>query len=537
MNTAVAAPAPVRAGRAEDWRILSALGMYRLVLVIALLGLYEFGYASHFFEQIHSTWFRAIAVGYAMASIILMLPILYRAPAIVVQTHLNFAVDVTAVSLMVYASGGVPNGMGMLLLTPTVGCSLMLSPRLAVMEAAIATLAMFGEESLRQLQEVRLDTGDYTQTGILGLMFFATSIATNTVAQRARRSEELAERVGTQFADLSRLNESIIEWMHTGVMVIDAERRIRTVNAAVRRLLGARHVTPGRMLPAELPRLNQVLDTWLAGANPESQGFVEELGGIELLPRFTRLGWGEHSPILILLDDASRLREQAQQMKLASLGRLSAGISHEIRNPLAAISHAGQLLAESPELAGENQRLLGMIQRHSARIDKIVRDVLDLTRRDSATRTTLNLKEWLVRTVGFYQEGYASAPRPIELADVPANLSMRFDANQLQQVLFNLWDNCFDHGGRPPGEVIALMHAGRLDNGGPPYLDVADNGPGISRELLDKVFEPFFTTNAAGTGLGLYIARELCEYNQARLTYIAQPQGACFRIVFAQEGR
>jgi two-component system sensor histidine kinase PilS (NtrC family) len=529
--------APAPAGRAEDWRILSALSLYRLVLVVVLLALFESGYASHFFEQVQSSWFRMSAVGYALGALALMLLIVYRTPRIGAQVYMNFALDVVAVTGMVYASGGVPNGLGMLLLTPAVGCSLMLSPRMAVLQAAVATLAMFGEESLRQLQQVRLDAGDYTQTGILGVMFFATTIAANTVAQRARRSEELAERVGSQFADLSRLNESIIEWMHTGLLVIDSERRVRTVNAAARRLLGKRLAATGRVLPRELPHLDAALDAWLAGDKAETRPFTERGGAVELLPRFTRLGWGDASPILILLEDASLLREQAQQMKLASLGRLSAGIAHEIRNPLAAISHAGQLMAESTEVGGENQRLLGMIQRHAGRIDKIVRDVLELTRREAAHRADIHLREWLVRTVALYQEGFPNAPRPLELLDIAANMAVRFDPNHLQQVLFNLWDNSFEHGRKAPGELLVLMHASRLDHSAQVYLEVADNGPGIGPDFLDKVFEPFFTTSSAGTGLGLYIARELCEYNQARLVYVSQPQGACFRIVFATEGR
>jgi two-component system sensor histidine kinase PilS (NtrC family) len=540
MAAAAPAASEVRladSGRAEDWRVLSALGLYRLLLVALLLAVFESGYAAHFFEQVQPRSFRFIAVGYALAALGLMLLVVYRTPRMLVQAYLNFAVDVSAVTLMVYASGGVSNGMGMLLLTPAVGCSLMLTPRMAVLQAATATLAMFSEEALRQLQEARLDASDYTQTGILGLMFFATTVAANAVAQRARRSEELAERVGTQFADLSRLNESIIESMHTGLLVIDAQRRIRTVNAAARRLLGPRQAAPGRLLPSTLPNLNRSLDRWLARDPTELRPFTEARGGVELLPRYTRLGWGEHSPILILVDDASMLREQAQQMKLASLGRLSAGIAHEIRNPLAAISHAGQLLAESPDVGDDDQRLLGMIQRHAGRIDKIVRDVLELARREPPARADIGLRAWLVRTIQLYQEGFPNAPRPLELGDVAANLYVRFDPNHLQQVLFNLWDNSFDHGGKPPGEAVVMIHSGRVDPGGQPYLEVADNGRGIDQEMLDRAFEPFFTTSSSGTGLGLYIARELCEYNQARLVYVPQPQGACLRIVFSQEGR
>lgn len=253
---------------------------------------------------------------------------------------------------------------------------------------------------------------------------------------------------------------------------------------------------------------------------------------VDVIPRFTRLGWGDDAPVLILLEDAGALREQAQQMKLAALGRLSASIAHEIRNPLSAISHAGQLLAESSELQGENQRLLGMIQRHGARIEKIIRDVLSISRRETREIATLPLRNWLVRTANLYQEGHPLQQRPIEIGDIPSSLVVEFDPDHLQQVLFNLWDNSFEHAGEY--NVLVFVNAGP-SRGGAVWLEVRDNGPGIPDELVEQVFEPFFTTAAHGTGLGLYLSRSLCEYNQAKLVHVPQPEGTCFRILFSQD--
>jgi two-component system sensor histidine kinase PilS (NtrC family) len=339
----------------------------------------------------------------------------------------------------------------------------------------------------------------------------------------------VAERVGSQFLSLSRLNENIIETMQTGVLVVDTSQTIRTVNASARRLLGA-GATPGQPLGSALPQLSERLRHWRAGA-VENEPLVERAGGRELLPRFNYLGWGPDAPVLVLLEDAALLREQAQQMKLAALGRLSASIAHEIRNPLAAISHAGQLLAESPGIAGENQRLLSMIQRHAQRIDRIIRDVLDLSRRDPSRQIAIALKDYIVRTAALYQESHAQAPRPIEITEIAPDLAIRFDPEHLQQVLFNLWDNSFEHGSRQGTAITVLVQAGR--DGAGAWLELRDNGPGIPEPLRDRVFEPFFTTYPSGTGLGLYLARELCEYNQARLAYLPGA-GACFRILFAR---
>ncbi|WP_162932581.1 sensor histidine kinase [Solimonas sp. K1W22B-7] len=527
--------AETSAPRPDDWRVLSALGLYRLSLVVLLLLLYQSGVGANIFEQFHPHSFRLACYSYAFVALLLLLLVVYRWPRLDVQAQVHFVADLGMVTWLVYATGGVPEGLGVLLLTPIIGCSLILTPRMAVLQAALATLTMFGEETIRQLQQLRFEPSEYAQTGVLGLMLFAISMAANAVAQRARRSEAMAERVGSEFANLSRLNESIIEAMQTGVLVVDSQLQIRTVNAAARRLLG-RSVGVGRSLADELPRLEQQLRLWQDNDPGALQPYSENAHGQELLLRFTRLGWGTQAPLLILLDSAGQLREQAQQMKLAALGRLSASIAHEIRNPLSAITHAGQLLAESSEIQGENQRLLGMIQRHSGRIEKIVRDVLELSRRDDARQETLVLRDWLQRTIAVYQEGYPQASRTLDLLDVPGSLEVRFDPGHLQQVLFNLWDNSFEHGGGANGRARVLLHAERLDNGRI-YLEVADNGPGIAPDLFDKVFEPFFTTHNAGTGLGLYLAREICEYNHSRLQLVPQTRGACFRILFSMEPR
>jgi two-component system sensor histidine kinase PilS (NtrC family) len=512
----------------EDWRILRLLSLYRLLLIGGLLIAYETGYSGIIFEQALPRLFRYTCDAYAIVALLLLLPLFARKPRLATQAQIQFTVDAAAISLLVYASGGVPNGMGILLITPGMATAILQTPRIAVVQAAGATLAMFGEELLRQ-STIGFVPSEFTTTGLLGLMFFATMLAANTVAVRARRSEALAERVGSDLASMERLNGSIIENMQTGVLVVNAQRRVRSANAAARRLLHAR-LPEGKAIEDDAPQLDLALHAWMNAAAPVPN--LISAGMVDVLPRFTRLGWGEHAPVLILLEDAGALREQAQQMKLAALGRLSASIAHEIRNPLAAISHAGQLLAESTDIQGENQRLLDMIQRHGARIDKIIRDVLSISRRENREVASLPLKNWLIRTAGLYQEGYPQQPRPIELTEIPASLVVRFDPDHLQQVLFNLWDNSFEHAG---GRSIVVLASAGQERGNPVWLEVRDNGPGIAQDLLDRIFEPFFTTAAQGTGLGLYLSRSLCEYNQARLVHVPQREGTCFRILFSQD--
>ncbi|NGY05256.1 two-component system sensor histidine kinase NtrB [Solimonas terrae] len=523
---------PPTNARSDDWRILAILGPYRLLLVAALLFLFRFNLAPDYFREVSAHLLMFSCFAYAGLALTLQFLALNQRFSLTAQALLHFAVDLTALGLLVYTTGGVGGGLGILLVPPLVGCSLVLTPRLGLVFAAAATLTVFGEEAARQLHAPQLDSGDFSQAGLLGLMFFATSLTAAMVGLRARRSEAVAARVGSEFINLTRLNDNIIAAMQAGVLVVDVDGRVRTANAAALRLTGDQASVDSR-LDTALPSLHAALLDWRNGVSPASNAAIAGPSGRELLPRFTRLGWGDQAPTLIMLEDAGTLRMQAQQMKLAALGRLSANIAHEIRNPLSAITQAGQLLAEQSDFEPGNRRLLDMIQRHAVRIEHIVRSVLDISRREPAAREPLNLRDHLRRSAALYHESYAQQIRPIELADVPSDLDVLFAPDQLQQVLFNLWDNSFEHGGADGRTITVLLQSGIEADSGLPWLELGDNGVGLPAELLDRVFEPFFTTHAAGTGLGLYLSRELCEYNQARLSCVPSQHGACFRIVFS----
>lgn len=527
------AQADTAAGRGgDDWRVLAILGPYRLLLVAVLFFLFRFNLAPDYFHDVSSRLFIFSCFTYAGLALALQFLALNQRFSLSAQALLHFAVDLTALGLLVYTTGGVGGGLGILLVPPLVGCSLVLTPRIGLLFAAAATLTIFGEEIFRQLHGRQLDSGDFSQAGLLGLMFFATSLTAAMVGLRARRSEAVAARAGSEVINLTRLNENVIEAMQSGVLVVDAESRIRTANAAAQRLTAGKAVVDA-LLDQRLPELHDALLQWRGGAAPAPIHTIAGSGTRELLPRFTRLGWSEQAPVLIMLEDAAVLRAQAQQMKLAALGRLSANIAHEIRNPLSAIVQAGQLLAEQPDFAAEDRRLLDMIQRHTTRIDQIVRSVMEISRREPAARERLALRDSLLRSASLYHESHAQALRPIELIEVPAGLQLMFAPAQLQQVLFNLWDNSFDHGGRDGRAITVLLQAGVEAASGLPYLDVSDNGAGLPQDLFDRIFEPFFTTHHQGTGLGLYLSRELCEYNQAQLRCLPRESGACFRIVFS----
>jgi len=210
------------------------------------------------------------------------------------------------------------------------------------------------------------------------------------------------------------------------------------------------------------------------------------------------------------------MAQQAQQLKLASLGRLTASIAHEIRNPLSAITHAGQLLDEAEQINPADRRLTEIIQTHSKRVNTIIENVMQLSRRQQTHSEELNLGRWLR---DFYQEFCHDNPGSADIMNIhlyPENIMVRFDSSQLTQIVTNLCKNSIRHC-RASDAPWILLRAGLSDDGNRPFLEITDNGPGVADEDINKLFEPFFTSANEGTGLGLYIARELGESNQTQL--------------------
>jgi two-component system sensor histidine kinase PilS (NtrC family) len=228
------------------------------------------------------------------------------------------------------------------------------------------------------------------------------------------------------------------------------------------------------------------------------------------------------------------MAQQAQQMKLASLGRLTASIAHEIRNPIGAISHADQLLAESDNLDDADQRLTEIIHSHTERVNNIIENVLQLSRRGNTVPESIQLKDWLAKFVGEFVLSQRVDQEVIAVIVTPADIAVDFDKTQLHQIIWNLCHNALRFSADYPENPKIEIKAGHLEKGQRSFVEVCDHGPGIDSTTAQQIFEPFFTTDSKGSGLGLYIARELCELNKASIRHMSIPgEGTCFRIEFA----
>jgi two-component system sensor histidine kinase PilS (NtrC family) len=451
-------------------------------------------------------------------------------PATEQHTYIIVFVDIIALTLLMHASGGVESGLGMLIAVSITGGALVMSGRSALLFAALATLFVISEQVYRTFYGH--SSAHFSQAGFLGGVFFATALLTLVLSGRVRASEQLAQSRSEELVNLSQLNEHIIEHMRTGVLAVNQNNEIMLMNNPALRLLAMPMVRPGNSLLDASRELTDMLKEWRKHKQYRCSTFRPDPHGVEVKPHIVPLGTGDAADILIFLEDNSQIQREAQQMKLASLGRLTASIAHEIRNPLGAISHASQLFDESPELNPSDRRLTEIIKTNSGRVNKIIENVLQLSRRKETQPQPILIAEWvgdlvedLVRSHGFNNSS-------LQLQIEPKDSRAVADPEQLRQVIINLCNNARDHTDEGANLLIRIT-GGKVEEFDHPVLDVCDNGPGIKEDVAKQMFEPFFSTSPQGTGLGLYITKELCEANQIRLEYLPSPtQGSCFRLHF-----
>lgn len=457
-------------------------------------------------------------------------------------------VDIGILTALIHLSGGSSSGLALLLLIDVAAAGLMLRGQLAALAAALATIALLTDTIYLSLN--RSGDQNFLTTGMLGMLFFATAAGFH----RLRHTQLLALERGADVSKLQNLNQLIVQRMRTGILVVDAQLRVVMMNQAATELMQAsllqRDVEQGKLPPLPDPLRNK-LQFWQQQPGARQKPFTLSPTGTELIARFTTLTNHdadledtESAPVstststgdtLIFLEDNLQLAQRAQQLKLAALGRLTASISHEIRNPLGAISHAAQLLRESPDLSFTDQRLADIIQTHSQRMNSVIENVLQLSRRSPPNAQRIDLALWLADLVQQYRQGH-----PDECfvdIEIEQDIDVTVDTDQLGQVLTNLLDNALRYSQRATGIAHARL-AGSIDHNNLPQLDIIDDGAGIPPDLQERAFEPFFTTESNGNGLGLYISRELCEANQARLHYLHNTEGkSCFRINFSHPNR
>ncbi len=435
--------------------------------------------------------------------------------------------DILFIALMTAASGGAGGPLPILLFPQLAASGWLLAARTAFFHAALATVVLFGLDLLR-LMHGDFGSAQPFQSGLIGFGYFATIGVSVALGTYAKASEALAAQRGIDVANLEQVNRLIIQDMQDGVLVIDLHGVVRSHNTQVTRLLGGYgQMRSGIRLNEFSTMIEAYWRRWLDDHQEPAAPLKVEATQRLLRVRLVQIGSRPDGGTLVYLEDLGRAQGEAQQMKLAAMGRLTASIAHEVRNPLSAINHAAQLLEEDQAVAPEGQRLLTMIRNNAKRIDRIVGEVLQLTRRDRQVPEVIVLGE-CIRTLVEEIAHAESIPASGIVIEIPPDLRVLFDRGQLNQIVWNVVRNAWQHCQKHEGSIRMVARAGYM--GDAILFEINDDGPGVPPELRNQVFEPFFTTRPGGTGLGLYVARELADANGAALDLLPRGPGAHFRM-------
>ncbi|WP_374348976.1 nitrogen regulation protein NR(II) [Chitinimonas sp.] len=508
------------------WRSAKVFNLFRAVLALGLASANLLLHRQMFGELENRTALDVLFIGYLLLVAANGICLRLRWPRFRLLLTAQVAGDILFIVGIMHLAGGLKTGVGLLLLPNLAAAGLISRGRTTLFHAALASIAVL----LQQLVQAMGGGGaDFFQAAMLSIACFTSAWLAYRLAGYASESEQLAARRGADLANMAQINRLVMQDVSDGVMVLDEFDVVRQFNHRVEQTLGSGLIAGKTRLADYSPPLAHALAHWREGGTPTMTEF--DALRLRVRPRFMPVKVGvSSSGTVIFLEDTARLRREAQQVKLAALGRLTANIAHEIRNPLSAISHAAQLLAEDKSDPA-TARLTRIITDNTHRLERMVREVLDLNRRDRAEPVDIRLYDWLSRFASEFAE-VEHLPAAL-LLDCPQGAVARFDEGQLHQVLWNLCRNGWRYGKKQHDSL--RLRVARLDDSW--VLEVQDDGAGVAADDIGKLFEPFFTTDAKGTGLGLYIAREICAGNDSVLEYVPpagplSPAGACFRIVF-----
>ena len=526
-TTEIIFPCPLSKGYGiparQAWLLLSVFLCYRLILACLFIVLFYSRWGSSLISIDNSRLYGYSSYSYLILSVISATCIIWRLTGYTLQAQLLIFSDILILTLLMHACGGVNSGMGTLLGVSIASGGLLIGGRCAIFFAALASLSVLAEQIFADYTG-SFQPASYTYAGMLGASFFTIALLSYILAKRSEQTLQLADQQKNTIIKLEELNQYIIQHLQSGIIITNKNQQVQMANEASLRLLNL------LSLPINLgdisEHLSRAFESWLA--NPEQDFVLLQLSNrSEIHCRFMPLPTVHEFFYMIIFEDIALYNQHLQQCKLASLGRLTASIAHEIRNPLGAISHAGQLLSENPHLSIQDLRLTEIIQTHSSRVNHIIEDILQLSRRSDSRREKIYLKPWLTQYMNNFMLEQDVSAETFNLLQSDEPLCAFIDPGHLKQIIDNLCQNALRYG-KPEAEPIILR---ALIFQQDPCIEVIDNGSGINHEHIHHLFEPFFTTSSSGTGLGLYISRELAELNQAKLSYhLTDENRSCFRL-------
>lgn len=506
-------------------RAFKLLNIFRFALSLIFSAAYLYIGQESWLEHENTSVFFSFSLAYLVFSSAILFLSQLKISLLTLAQPLLIVIDIIFIILLMHAAGGIQSGLGLFLIITIVTASIVSNGRLALFYASIASISLLLEQSY-QIINWNLASASYTQPVILSLSCFATAWLAYSWAKRMQLSEALASARGIDLENMAQVNALITQEMQDGVIVVDHDLKIRHHNLQALSLLAlSKNNADTISFSRHMPELAMAYKQWLQAE--ASNSFIVAVSNRELKLRFKLLNQGRNQGAVIFIQDWSHMQSAAQQAKLAALGRLTANIAHEIRNPLSAISHANQLLQEEVNNSAPTTRILEIIADNIQRIDRIIKDVLELNRSDRTQQTVFELNQFLA---DFYVQFCAVEKIPqthFQLEAYAQKQMISFDQRHLTQILWNLAKNGWEHSKKTSASLS--LHCCEIGNAGL-NIEIRDDGNGILEQDKVRLFEPFFTTKSTGSGLGLYISRELAAANGASLQYQALAAGSAFTL-------
>nr|WP_315482212.1 ATP-binding protein [uncultured Undibacterium sp.] len=536
------------------WRSLQTLNMSRVLVALALLLSLSFKSFTDYWV-FEPTFLRIIAAIYLLASFGFVLLKWKWQQRFLLQLVTQVALDVVVISMLYAGAGGSKSGLVILYLFPLAGLGILAPMLLALSFVSAVSLFLLLVNTYQVLQNE--DSNIISQAGLYGAAYFAVVYVLNRLAKNLIGQEELANQRGFELALQQAINRTVIADMDDGILVIDQDGYLFESNPAAERMLGiatARYSADQKRRLSQITSLEpiaQALDKWADGQRPDTTTWLRNEGAsfvtirhfvetratppnissaeapheaaTHLKLRFVRIDEGDFDHLglrltpctIIFMQNVSELENQAQQLKLASMGRLTASIAHEVRNPLSSISYAASLLGEDVHNEVQARRLLKIVEDNVARLNQLIEDILKLSRKAQMNLAPILLMDEVRSIVQEFVETRGIAENMIHLSD-SGHFHVVFDPGHLHEVVTNLLSNAVRYASGKPGCIRLII---KVSSGSRRELHIQDDGPGISSIVRSHLFEPFYTTSSKGTGLGLYMARELCLNNHAVLDY------------------
>ncbi len=504
------------------WRSLHHLNRFRFFLAVFFLLVPLYG-DQPLLGQEQPGLFMLLGLLYGLVAVLLGWAMRQRRGGFERQLVVQVAADVVFLSTLMRLSGGNESGIGLLLIIPMAAAGLHPQRRMMLFLTAVAAVAVLLEQTVHALWWAG-ETAGFLRAGVLATGFFAISAFSHFVARSAASATELAGEKSAQVDSLARINARVVQELPDGVLVVDTNGSVVQHNAKAEYLLDCRVFNNARLTHCS-PPLAELWQEWKRGEDREQLTIAVGREGRRLRARFSEFEPTRAAGAVILLEDMTELERVAQNMKLAALGRLTANLAHEIRNPLSAIQQAAGLLAEEPSTP-TMERLARIVEDNGKRLNSLVEDVLALNRRDRVAAEEIRVADFLRDFVAQFQQA-EQVPAAVIVQSVPEHLRIRFDRLHLHQVLWNLVRNAWRYCTREPGS-ISLRALAAEDM---VHIEVFNDGEPVSAEMQARLFEPFYTTDTRGTGLGLYIARELADANDGSLRYVNRTGGALFQVI------